>query len=546
MKTIKLILHHALCILHIITSSISLCEQTDSELLPKNEQEILVDSYLTLSEELQTKKEYKTALIYLKEAARLRPSDPSLTSAASLLLAKLDPKDAAFNIANSQTVEPMPNEQDSLADMYIATANSLRESQNHAQAILYTKEALRIRPDNAHLMFDLANTLNMANENDESLFWYYKLLDKFPTNKTILYNTAYTLKKINRVDEAMVFYNASLEQDPEYAEARFSRGLAYLTIGDWDRGWPEYEYRWKRPGYPPQRTLSEPMLDKDADLNGKIVYLYAEQGLGDTFQFIRYARILKNKGARVVVSVQNPLLSIIALCPYIDKVIAMNQQPVKYDYQAPLMTLPYILKTTVETTPNVIPYLYASASLEHEWKQKLSHEKRVKIGICWQGNANYRTAALRSVVAAKSIPAVKFAKLCQVPHIKLYSLQKETGVDQAAALPPEIHIFDDSFDSTNGRFMDTAAVLKNMDLFITVDTSMAHLAAGLGIETWVFLPEPADWRWMLYTAKTPWYPNMRLFRQETAGNWDQVFETIKQELVRFVEQKTGSSLNNGE
>jgi len=511
------------------------------------EQQLLIDSYLTLARNYQEKKDFKTALIYLKEAALINPEDVEIASFASDLLGSLQiycEDDINFSKVSAADVTHIPAIEPTLPDTYMSIADALRENQHHETAALYLREALQLRPNNITLMFDLANTLNMANYNDESLYLYCQLLTKCPTNKTILYNTAYTFKKIGRMDDAMLFYNAALEQDPEYPEARFSRGLAYLVMGDFEKGWPEYEWRWKRPGYPPMRPLTEPLVDPNVDLNGKLVYLYSEQGLGDTFEFIRYARVMKQRGARVVVSVQNPLVTILSLCPYIDRVIALNQQPVKFDYQAPLMSLPYLLGTTIKTVPTDIPYLYASQPLVAEWKEKLSTEKRFKVGICWQGNANYRTAALRSVVAAKAVPAKKFEKLLEVPNIKLYSLQKETGLDQESQLSPEIYVFSGDFDDSHGRFMDTAAVLENLDLFITVDTSMGHLAAGLGLPVWVFIPNPPDWRWLMDTPDTPWYPNMRLFRQTTPGDWDSVMETVKEELCKVVEQFMKNNVQN--
>ena len=276
-----------------------------------------------------------------------------------------------------------------------------------------------------------------------------------------------------------------------------------------------------------------------AHLDGKTIFLHAEQGLGDTFQFIRYARIAKEKGGTVIAGVQKPLVKLLSLCPYIDKVVSLDEKPPAFDLHAPLMSLPYILKTTIDSVPTDIPYLYADSELVEYWKKKqLSSDKNIKVGICWQGNNKYSTPMLRATVAFKSIDINKLNPLGAVPGVSIYSLQKTTGTDQLKTLAPEfmIHTFDDDFDESNGRFMDTAAVIKNLDLVITVDTSIGHLAAALGKPTWVILPNPPDWRWMLERDDTPWYPTMRLFRQPTPGDWESVIEVVAQELKKYVNQ----------
>jgi hypothetical protein len=227
------------------------------------------------------------------------------------------------------------------------------------------------------------------------------------------------------------------------------------------------------------------------------------------------------------------------LCPYIDSVISTEDPLPAFDVQAPLMSLPHILKTKIETIPLEIPYIFADENLTEYWKEKLSQDKNFKVGVCWQGNSNYSTPLLRATVALKSIEAQQFAPLCTVPGVSLYSLQKTTGTDQLENLPKHMKLitFDDTFDQAHGRFMDTAAVMKNLDLIITVDTSISHLSSAMGIPTWVMIPNPPDWRWMINRNDTPWYPDMRLFRQPTPGDWDSVLKTITQELQKKVADK---------
>jgi len=436
----------------------------------------------------------------------------------------------------------------SLLEISLALARIYNEQHKFQGAIDALEESLEIHSNDIALLFELANSYNMVNRIEEALEIYKRLEIRYPNRPAILYNIAYTLKKLGRLDESFPYYDKVLQLNPTHAEAHFSRGLAYIVVGDFEKGFKDYEWRWKRPKQGSYRTYPEPRWD-GSDLDGKTIFLHAEQGLGDTFQFIRYARIAKEKGGIVIAGVQKPLVKLLSLCPYIDQVVALDEKPPAFDLHAPLMSLPYILKTTIDTVPTDIPYLYADPTLVEHWnKTLLSSDKNIKVGICWQGNNKYSTPMLRATVALKSIEINKLNPLGAVPGVSIYSLQKTTGTDQLKTLPPEftIHTFGDDFDESNGRFMDTIAVIKNLDLIITVDTSIGHLAAALGKPTWVILPNPPDWRWMLECDNTPWYPTMRLFRQPTPGDWESVIEEVAQELKKYVSQIQQVDQNNQE
>ncbi|MFC1845731.1 tetratricopeptide repeat protein [Candidatus Dependentiae bacterium] len=416
-------------------------------------------------------------------------------------------------------------------DAHLALGRILSDMHQFEKSIHHFTKAMSIHPNNVQCKLDFANTLNMVNQTERALQMYQELAQDAPKMPTIIYNIAYTLKKLGRVDEAFYYYQKVLDIDPDHVEAHFGLGLSYLTIGDFENGWKEYEWRWKRPRYT-ERKFSVPQWD-GSDLYGKTIMLHAEQGLGDTFQFIRYAKIAKERGGIVVVASQTPLVQLLSECEYIDHVAPLSGPIPPFQVHASLMTLPLILGTTVETVPADIPYLKANAELVETWKQELSGDKNFKIGICWQGNPNYSTPFLRNAVAAKSVQLIDFEPISQIPGVSLYCLQKTTGENQLKNLPEGfiIHQFGPNFDNEHGRFMDTAAVMKNLDLVLTVDTSIAHLAGGLGVPVWVMLPEPADWRWMYIPNNSPWYPNnMLLFRQPEIGNWQSVMQRIIKEL----------------
>jgi len=411
---------------------------------------------------------------------------------------------------------------------------------NFEQAEYHFKKALGLRPQHVHAILDYANMLNIVNRTEEAIEEYQKILKLHPGTIAALYNVAYSLKKLGRLDEAIAIYQEIIERDPNYVEGHFGLGLAYLMKGEFHKGWPGYEWRWKRDRMK-ERTFPKPKWCGES-LAGKRLLLHAEQGLGDTFQFIRYAKVAHDMGAYVIAAVQNPLSSILKQCPYIDEVYKLYEGLPEFDYHAALLSMPLILDTEIDTVPTEIPYLFADESLVDVWRDRLADDTNVKIGICWQGNSNYPTHFLRLAVAAKSVPLNMFERLANIPGVTLYNLQKETGEQQLDDITFQLVSFGPDFDHNHGRFMDTAAVMKNLDLIITIDTSTGHLSAGLGMPTWVLIPNPPDWRWMFDRTDTPWYPTtMHLFRQPTPGNWERVFDDIEQELRAFVAAKRNTS-----
>lgn len=429
-------------------------------------------------------------------------------------------------------------------DLYYRMGSVLRSLEQYHDAIAIFEKALDLNPTSTHAMLEIANTLHMVDNYERSLSFYQQALERNPSCNEALYNFGYTLKKCGDVHKArdyteksIIIHTQVIEQKPDYPLAHFSRSLSYLTLGNFEKGWPEYEWRWaaynEKPKSFPQPTWS------GQDLMGKRIFIYAEQGFGDTFQFIRYGKILKDMGAYVIAQTQHHLKTIIAQCPYLDEVVSDREPIPAFDYHCALMSIPMVVRTTIETVPNEIPYLHADHTLVSEWHQKLSTDKNFKIGICWQGNKQYRNVYLKKEVAGKAMELSTFAPLASLPSVSLYSLQKINGTEQLDTLDNTMHVhtFGADFDESNGRFMDTAAIIKNLDLVITIDTSICHLAAGLGTEVWVLLPFPADWRWMLETSTTPWYPNMRLFRQPNRGDWACVIKDVTTALQEKIGTK---------
>jgi hypothetical protein len=339
-------------------------------------------------------------------------------------------------------------------------------------------------------------------------------------------NLANALKEQGRTDEALGCYQLALWLKPDSAAARYNRSLALLQAGRWTEGWAEYEYRWRR-GSMPQRHTDRPRWD-GADLAGKTIVLWCEQGLGDAIQFARYAPAVKDRGGRIVLECPPQLAALLVTCPGVDAVVAEGQPLPVFDMQAPLLSLPALFGTTPENLPAAVPYLAAEPDRVETWRQRLEGVAAFRVGVCWQGNRFLRGDRHRS------FPLASLAPLAAVPGVRLVSLQKGPGADQLKAARLAVVDLGDELDPPPGGFRDTAALLKSLHLVVSCDSAVAHLAGAMGVPVWLALSTMPDWRWLLGRADTPWYSSVRLFRQERLGDWAGVFAQMAAELGNLV------------
>lgn len=457
------------------------------------------------------------------QAVRLRPDFANAHSDLGMVLAKLKRWDEAA-AHFQQVIRLRPDQPDGL----IQLGAVLRELGQLDESAERLRQAARMKPDDAALHSSLGLTLQMLGklaESEERLRIAVKLDPKHADARN---NLAITLAQLCRFPEAINQYDEAIRLQPEQAIFRRNRALAWLTLGDFEKGWPEYEQRWKCPGfterdYPQPRWHGEP-------LSGKTILLYAEQGLGDTLQFIRYARFVKRPGATVIAEVQPALARLLAKIEGVDRIVPQGEALPRFDVHCPLLSLPGVFQTIVETIPSKTPYLFADPERAEFWRRELEPLSGFKVGICWQGNPKQGSDRLRS------IPLIHFAALARLQGIQLFSLQKEPAADQLRELGEAFPIIDlaKRLDLSGGAFLDTAAVMTHLDLVITCDTAIAHLAGALGLPVWMALCAAADWRWLEHREDSPWYPTMRLFRQSKLGRWDDVFERMADELRRKI------------
>lgn len=422
------------------------------------------------------------------------------------------------------------------ASIHVSLARAHSANQNNSLALEHLHKALSIEPNNMYALFDLGYFYANQGSYTQAIEYYKTLLHHYPHITDATCNLAHILRYQGNFTESCTYYKKTLQAIPDAVHALYGYAECCLMLGDYENGWPAFESRWKRDA--DRRHFAHKLWD-GSSLQGKTIIVRAEYGQGDTLQFIRYAPLLKQQGATVILEAQHTLISLLSKCPYLDRVIPVDDEGAHlpdHDFQVPIMSLPYYFKTSMQTIPCPIPYISVPDSVQKLWNT-LAENTSFKIGICWEGSPYYEQ--FKSAFSKKAIPLATFAPLASVPNVKLYSLQKMNGTEQLQSLPQGMHVHDfgPNFDYDNGRFVDTAAVINKLDLVITTDTSVAHLAGALGKPVWVLLPLVADWRWMMNRSDSPWYPSMRLFRQKEAGNWEQVMGEVVQELTKLLETK---------
>ena len=343
-------------------------------------------------------------------------------------------------------------------------------------------------------------------------------------------NIGIVLKILGRHREAAASFDRALAQKPNDPAARFALAFLYLTLGEFALGWPLYEARFEVPALGnPARSFGAPRWNGMQPLAGKTLLVHAEQGLGDVIQFCRYLPLLAEQGVSVVFEVMPSLKALLRTLPAAVRLVCRGEPQPPVDYYCPLLSLPLALKTRLDTIPAQVPYLMAEPQRIASWKQRLHTLPGLRVGVAWQGNL-----AVEKLIWARgrSIPLTALAPLAQLPGVRLVSLQKGPGREQLRNVPFAERIIDLSTELDRGpdAFLDTAAVIAGLDLVISSDTSVAHLAGALGRPVWTVLAASPEWRWGLERSDSPWYPTMRLFRQTTDGDWNTVVAAIAEAL----------------
>lgn len=385
------------------------------------------------------------------------------------------------------------------------------------------ERAIALRPDEPAYHNMLGEAHRALGDWDQAHRAYRRALEVDPASAEAHSNIGLAWREAGQLDEAAAAYERAVELDPRFADARFGRALLWLLQGNYERGWPEYEWRFSR-AVTPSPHMVRPRWD-GSPVSDKTVLIHSEQGLGDAFQFVRYLPLVKQRAGQVVFECEPLLRPIFRDAAGVDVLVAKGEPTPPFDLQAPLLGLPGLFGSTLDNLPAAVPYLAADPRIVAQWRERLKGERDFKVGIAWQGSKQYFRDAVRS------IPLRQFAPLAAVPGVRLLSLQKGEGIEQHADARFSIVELGSRVDSAAGPFMDTAAIIQSLDLVVSSDTAVAHLAGALGAPVWLALSAAPDWRWLSHGQSCAWYPTMRIFRQRRLGDWEDVFRQMADALT---------------
>lgn len=417
-------------------------------------------------------------------------------------------------------VEVRPGAAEALCNLGLA----LHGLKQHEEAVAACDAALAIDPNHAAAHHNRGNALADLDRHDEAAAAHARAVALAPDNAESLYGLGNALRELRRHDEALAAYRRALELAPGRTDVRFNIALTQLLTGALRDGFAGYDHRLDKPEFAELRGRFATQAWQGVEpVAGRTVLLHPEQGAGDVIQCVRYAPLLAAQGARVIAAVTPPLLPLIAGMPGIEAVVWDRTAPPAHDLHCPYLSLPRAFGTTLDTIPAAVPYLAGPPDRAAAWAARFASLPRPRVGLVWAGNPGFANDRHRSV------PLATLAPLLATGRVQFVSLQRDLRDGDETVLqrlPNLVQLGEELRD-----FADTAAVIASLDLVISVDTAVAHLAGALGKPVWILLPRSPDWRWMLDREDTPWYPTARLFRQPRTGDWSSVVARLRDALA---------------
>ena len=494
--------------------------------------------YRRRGDALQCLCRYEDALASYDKALKLSPNLGALHFSRGTTLAALDRHEealASFDRVIALAAEAAGSPATAEADRrnavaYYSRGTILIALERYDEACASFDEALTLRPDYAEALGNRGVALAELGRYDDALADYDAALRLAPDFADAHNNRGNAFLAANRMDEALRCYAAAITVDPDHADANFNAAVTRLCLGDFRGGWKQYRYRMNRKKNPvAQPSFNRPQWRGETDLDGKTVLLCAEQGLGDAIQFIRYAPMVAALGAKVLLQVHPALTTVMATVPGIVQVIGNGDALPAFDLYCPLLDLPAAFETETATIPARVPYIRPYGAYVEKWRDRLPDHGRLRVGICWAGSGAHVNNRRRSMTLER------FTKILSVRDVDFVCLQKEVGADELTILYEHRVV---PLGREFRDFADTAAVVAMLDLIITVDTSVAHLAGAMAKAVALLVPFSPDWRWMLDRTDSPWYPTLRLFRQTAIDDWNGPVEQVHRELADLARRAT--------
>ncbi|MCX8520621.1 MAG: tetratricopeptide repeat protein [Rhodoferax sp.] len=466
---------------------------------------------------LMERKQWEAAKASYEQALTLKPDYAEVYSNLGNALKGLKRFDAALD-SYDQAIALKPD----YAEAHSNRADLLVECNRLEDALRSYDRAIALKPDYADAWSNRGLALQKHHRLQEAVHSFDHAIALDPLHFDAWSNRGLALHALQQPKKAVVSYDRAIALKPDFGDAWFNQALALLLDGQFRQGWQLYEWRWKCPDGLKPRPFLQPVWLGAGKLQGKTILLHGEQGLGDSIQFCRYAKWVKQLGATVLLEVPRQLTALLAELEGVDAVLEQGQALPAFDCHCPLLSLPLAFKTDLHTIPNVGPYLQSSASKRRQWSQRLGEKTKPRVGLVWRGSTVHKNDQNRSLPLAAWLP--------HLPGICDYvSLQKEVRTEDLELLHTRsIRHFGEALQD----FSDTAALCDLVDMVLSVDTSVAHLAAAMGKPTWVLLPFTPDWRWLLERDDSPWYSSVRLYRQAALGQWEVVLERVEHDLLQ--------------
>jgi len=478
------------------------------------------DAYYNRGNTLMELKRFDEALSAYNEAIVINPDYGDAYYNRGNTLMELKRFDEAI-VSYDQAIAINPNH----TETFYNRGNTLMELKRFDEAIVSYDQAIAINPNHTEAYNNRGNTLKALKRFNEALVSYDQAIGINPDYPEAYNNRSNTLKELKQFDKALVSYNKAISIDPNYADAHFNKSTLLILRGDYREGWQLYEWRWKQKHIINScRSYKQPLWLGNESLINKTLLITLEQGFGDYIQFIRYAILVEKLGARVVLEAPLALIKLASTLKGNLIFVESGKSLPDFDYYCPVMSLPLAFKTTLETIPAELPYLYVDKAKKQQWNKRLGKQVITRIGLVWTGNPDHKNDHNRSLLLKQ------FSSLLILPF-EFHSLQKDIRAVDAQTVNdlPKIYQHQDELKD----FTDTAALVDAMDIIISVDTSVAHLAGAMGKKTWILLPYFPDFRWMLDRDDSPWYPSAKLYRQERINGWDTVIEKLKYDLLKY-------------
>ena len=470
---------------------------------------------------LKELREFDAAVVSYDRAIAIKPDYANAYYNRGVALAELKQHEAAV-ASFDQAIAVRPE----FSNAYSNRGISLEELKKFDEAVVSYDRAIAIRPDFAECYSNRGNALKELNQLVAAVASFDRAIAIKPDYAEAHSNRGMALQELKQIVAAVVSYDRAIAIKADYPAAYWNKSLALLLNGDFERGWELYEWRWKREDKSKyRRSFVQPLWLGAQSLKGKTILLYGEQGLGDTIQFCRYVKLVSDLGARVVLEVDKSLASLLEELAGVSELIVRGDALPFFDYHCPLLSLPLAFKTELSTIPCSAKYISTDALKMTHWKNKLDVKTKPRVGLAWSGSTWHKNDHNRSIFLSELMHRLPSG-------FQYVSLQKETRQIDKLTLESNPHII--RFGGELNDFTDTAALCELMDVVISVDTSVAHLAGALGTPTWILLPFIPDWRWLLDRDDSPWYTSVKLYRQPTIGDWNSVFAKVGSDLAQLI------------